>query len=181
MTSPSRSHGRSLCRCGWSAAPPWSSPMTGGRRRSPGASWETAACFQSPARNPCVCSILGRDRRGQDEDRSVLDTRMLFMTSNQTQNTCGHFDDYLHFSSFRRPSQHDSAVNFSPCEITTPHSDRMCPANEIAALLLECTTHYPVTVCPFACELHFVPGQAVIMCSSHIFAFFLNLRGVILH
>lgn len=37
-TSPSRSHGRSLSRCGWSAAPLWSSPMTAAHRRSPSAS-----------------------------------------------------------------------------------------------------------------------------------------------
>lgn len=56
----------------------------------------------------------------------------------------------------------------------------MCPANEIAALLLECSTHYPVRACPVVCELRFVPGQAVIMCNSHVFALFPNLRGVIL-
>lgn len=57
----------------------------------------------------------------------------------------------------------------------------MCPADETAALLLECNTHYPVSVCPIICELRFVPGQAVIMmCNSHIFALFPNLRGVIL-
>lgn len=36
--SQSRSHGHSLSRCGWSAAPLWSSPMTAARHRSLGAS-----------------------------------------------------------------------------------------------------------------------------------------------
>lgn len=179
-TSLSRSRGRSLCRCGWFAAPPWSSPMKGGRRRSPGASWETAACSQCPARNPRVCSILGRDRRGQIEDGSDLDTRMLFLRPGiRRQDACCCFDDYPHFSSFRR-----TVTTLLACQlftvadtsgITTPHPGRMCPANEIAALLLECNPHYPVSVWPVVCGLRFVPGQAVIMCNSHIFALSPNL------
>lgn len=51
--------------------------------------------------------------------------------------------------------------------ITTQYpSGRMWPANEIAALLLECSSHYAVTGCPVSCELRFVSRQAVILFNS---------------
>lgn len=49
---------------------------------------------------------------------------------------------------------------------------RFWPANEIAALLLECSSHYAVTVCPVSCELHFLSRQAIV-CPPVLFIYLL--------
>lgn len=155
--------------------------MTGGHRRSPGASWETAACFQSPARNPRVCSILGRDGRGQIEDGSDLDTRMLFMTWNQTPGRLLCFDDYPHFSSFRRPSQHNSAVNFSPSQI---------PPEPQLHILAECALLMKLLLCCWSAALIILSGPApssvncvlflgrLLLCATVMYLLFSPISGV---
>lgn len=54
---------RSLCHSpsqyGWSAVPPWLALKIKGHHRSPGASWERAACCLFQVHNPHACSNLG--------------------------------------------------------------------------------------------------------------------------
>lgn len=89
---------------------------------------------------------------------------------------------FTSFCPFRLPSKQDSTVNFTVTDtsgITTQYpSGKMCPAIEIAALLLECSSHYAVTVCPVSCELHFLFGRAIILSNSDIFAFTLIYSSI---